>query len=149
MSFLIISVVLTIKNDSYSQTYQVSVLLRVETVTYTGRVGEPIKRSDNERFIRPGASDEVRLDVSWEEYGPKLLDQSAFNISCLATVKDTDYEYFAQDDFRVRKPDIKIEVRKTKALSTFGPVRKKTGFEIMRISFNISNLIFFSSRVIQ
>lgn len=26
----------------------------------------------------------------------------------MANVKDTDYEYFAQDDFRVRKPDIKI-----------------------------------------
>lgn len=26
----------------------------------------------------------------------------------MATVSDTDYEYFAQDDFRVRKPDIKI-----------------------------------------
>lgn len=26
----------------------------------------------------------------------------------MATVKDTEYEYFAQDDFRVRKPDIKF-----------------------------------------
>lgn len=26
----------------------------------------------------------------------------------MATVKDTDYEYFAQDDFRARKPDIKF-----------------------------------------
>jgi transglutaminase 1 len=25
-----------------------------------------------------------------------------------ASVEDTDYEYFAQDDFRVRKPDIKF-----------------------------------------
>ena len=86
-------------------------ILRVETVTYTGRVGDPIKRSDNERFIRPDAKDEVRLEVSWEEYGPRLLDQAAFNISCLATVKDTNFEYFAQDDFRVRKPDIKIQVK--------------------------------------
>jgi hypothetical protein len=28
----------------------------------------------------------------------------------MATVHDTNYEYFAQDDFRVRKPDIKIKV---------------------------------------
>lgn len=77
---------------------------------YTGRVGEPVKRSDVERVIKPGVVEEVRLDVSWEEYAPRLLDQCAFNISCLATVKDTDFEYFAQDDFRIRKPDIKIRV---------------------------------------
>jgi hypothetical protein len=28
----------------------------------------------------------------------------------MATVHETNYEYFAQDDFRVRKPDIKIKV---------------------------------------
>lgn len=26
----------------------------------------------------------------------------------MASVKDTDYEFFAQDDFRARKPDIKF-----------------------------------------
>lgn len=113
------SVVLTISNQSRVQTYQVSVILRVETVMYTGRVGDPVKRSDNERFIGPDSSDEVRLELSWEEYGPRLLDQAAFNISCLATVKDTNFEYFAQDDFRVRKPDIMIEVPQRK---------KKNGF---------------------
>ena len=98
------------KNHSHIQTYQISVILRVETVSYTGKLGEPIKKSDTERFIKPEATEEIRLEVTWEEYGPKLMNQSAFQISCLATVKDTNFEYFAQDDFRVRKPDIKIEV---------------------------------------
>lgn len=50
------------------------------------------------------------MDVSYDEYYKRLVDQCAFNIACLATVLDTNYEYFAQDDFRVRKPDIKIKV---------------------------------------
>jgi hypothetical protein len=50
------------------------------------------------------------LDVSYEEYYKRLVDQCAFNIACMATVHETNYEYFAQDDFRVRKPDIKIKV---------------------------------------
>ncbi|KAJ8680712.1 hypothetical protein QAD02_016499 [Eretmocerus hayati] len=104
------SVAVSIRNYSSTERYQVSIILRVETVTYTGRVGDPIKRSDTERYIEPSTVDEVQLQVSWEEYGPKLLNQAAFNISCLATIKDTDFEYFAQDDFRVRKPDIKIEL---------------------------------------
>lgn len=51
------------------------------------------------------------MDVSYEEYYKRLVDQCAFNIACMATVHDTNFEYFAQDDFRVRKPDIKIKVR--------------------------------------
>lgn len=117
--YVFCSVVLVIKNYNYVKKYSVSVILRVETVLYTGRVGEPVKRSDTERIIRPGDVEEVRLDVSWEEYGPRLLDQCAFNIVCLATVnfsqdypqeKPKVFEYFAQDDFRVRKPDIRIKV---------------------------------------
>lgn len=34
------------------------------------------------------------------------------NLACLAKVKETEFEYFAQDDFRCRKPDIAIEVRR-------------------------------------
>lgn len=116
------SVVLLIKNRSNYNEYEVSVILRVETVLYTGRVGDPVKRLNIDRLVRPGVLEEVRMDVSWEEYGPRLLNQCAFNISCLATIKDTNFEYFAQDDFRVRKPDIKITVRRCSlrsALSTF------------------------------
>lgn len=86
-------------------------ILRVETVLYTGRVGDPVKRLNIDRAIGSGVVEEARMEVSWEEYGPRLLNQCAFNIACLATVKDTAFEYFAQDDFRVRKPDIKITVR--------------------------------------
>lgn len=100
-----------IKNRTSFNEYRVSVILRVETVLYTGRVGDPVKRLHIDRLVRPGVLEEVRMEVSWEEYGPRLLNQCAFNIACLATVKDTNFEYFAQDDFRVRKPDIKITVR--------------------------------------
>lgn len=52
----------------------------------------------------------MKINISYDEYAKKIVDQCAFNIACLATVHDTNYEYFAQDDFRVRKPDIKFKV---------------------------------------
>ena len=54
--------------------------------------------------------DELIMPVSYSEYAPELADQCAFNIACLANVKETDFEYFAQDDFRCRKPDIVVKV---------------------------------------
>lgn len=46
----------------------------------------------------------------YEEYEKRLIDQCTFQIACLATIEDTKFEYYAQDDFRVRKPDIKINL---------------------------------------
>lgn len=49
------------------------------------------------------------MEVTFAEYYDKLASQCAFNLACLSKVKQTEFEYFAQDDFRCRKPDIKIE----------------------------------------
>lgn len=51
------------------------------------------------------------MTVNFEEYYSKLADQCSLNVVCLGKIKETDFEYFAQDDFRMRKPDIKITVR--------------------------------------
>lgn len=57
------------------------------------------------------AEETVTLEVSFDEYYKKLTFQCGFNLSCLGKVQETGFEYFAQDDFRCRKPDVKIEVR--------------------------------------
>jgi transglutaminase 1 len=59
------------------------------------------------------------MDVSYNDYATQLVDQASFNIACMAAVKDTQFEYFAQDDFRVRKPDIKFKVRINSAISYY------------------------------
>lgn len=63
----------------------------------------------SDRF-EPSLEEEVVLEVTYEEYSRVIDAEGAFNIACMATVQGTDFEYFAQDDFRVRKPDIKFIV---------------------------------------
>lgn len=46
------------------------------------------------------------MEITYNDYAPKLCNQCAFNVACLASVDETDYEYFAQDDFR--QGDIKL-----------------------------------------
>ncbi|XP_057325796.1 annulin-like isoform X1 [Microplitis mediator] len=109
------SVVLMMKNRSKENKYRVSVVLRVDVVLYTGKVGGSVKTFESDHVVKPGSYEEVRLDVSWNEYASRMLDQSAFNVACLANVKDTNFEYFAQDDFRVTKPIIDVD-RQTEAI---------------------------------
>lgn len=102
---------LLMENRSFVNDYKISVILNVDVVTYTGKVGDSVKTNNYEVSVTARNTHEVKLKVTFDEYIKRLLDQSAFNISCLAKVKDTNYEYSAQDDFRVRKPDIKIALQ--------------------------------------
>lgn len=50
------------------------------------------------------------MGVSYSDYEKRLADQGAFHISAIAKVLDTQFDYFAQDQVRVKKPDISIQV---------------------------------------
>jgi len=109
-------VVVEVTNKNPSKDYTVSVILRVESTHYTGKIKSLVKREKFERVIRSGFVEKVQMMVTYQEYAPELSDQANFNIGCLASVVDTDYEFFTQDDFRVRKPDIVITVWHSLAL---------------------------------
>lgn len=102
------NVSLVMKNRSKEKDHQVSVILRVDVVTYTGTVGESVKKEKYDLEVKADSITEAKLPVTYEEYNKRLVSQCAFSVSCLATVQDTKFEYYAQDDFRVRLPDIKI-----------------------------------------
>ncbi|KAI8428043.1 hypothetical protein MSG28_002337 [Choristoneura fumiferana] len=104
------SVILHMKNRSSENKHTVRGVLRVDTVTYTGKTGEDVKRQDFEESLAPEEKRQVAMMVSFNEYYKRLVDQASFNIACLATIVEKNFDYFAQDDFRVRNPDIKISV---------------------------------------
>ncbi|KAF5298385.1 hypothetical protein FQR65_LT01163 [Abscondita terminalis] len=99
---------LVMTNVNKTKDYTVMVTLRVDAVAYTGKVGENIKQDRFKVQVKADTTMELKTSVTYTEYRKKLLDQAAFNVSCLASVEDTEFEYYTQDEFRVRKPDIKI-----------------------------------------
>ncbi|XP_013182952.2 annulin isoform X1 [Amyelois transitella] len=104
------NVILHIKNRSSEEQHQVKGTLRVDTVTYTGVTGDGVKRYEFDVKVAPIAKEEVKMLVTFDDYYSKLVDQASFNIACLASIVDKNFDYFAQDDFRVRNPDIKIVI---------------------------------------
>ncbi|XP_054711859.1 annulin-like [Uloborus diversus] len=106
------NVKLTIRNRGLDKrTYTVKGVLAVHTVLYTGELKNAVKKERFEHRISEDAEPvEVIMNVSFEEYEKLLVDQGSFNMIAMAHVEETGFDYFAQDDFRVRKPDIKIEV---------------------------------------
>lgn len=89
--------------------YSLELVLRADTVLYTGAKKHHVKSHRQELTLHPYSKETVTLEVSFDEYYKKLTFQCGFNLSCLGKVQETGFEYFAQDDFRCRKPDVKIE----------------------------------------
>lgn len=52
----------------------------------------------------------VNAEMTYYDYADYVKNENAFVVTCYANVADTDYEYYAEDDFRVRKPMVAIEV---------------------------------------
>jgi annulin len=84
--------------------------MSVRTTLYTGVTHKTVKKERRERRISPKSEFEITLDVDYDDYGHLLVDQNSFAASVMAQVLETDFHYFAMDDFRVRMPDIRIEV---------------------------------------
>lgn len=102
---------LQIKNRSPQYSYRVSGVLNVESILYTGRNRDRVKAVDFDQNIPPESVEMIEMEVTFYDYYKKLMDQASFNISCMAKVHETDYDYYAEDDFRVRKPDVRIKLQ--------------------------------------
>ncbi|KAL5280423.1 F13A1 family protein [Megaselia abdita] len=104
---------LKVTNKSGLKVHRASGNICADTVLYNRNRRVQVKAIPFEVAVRPGSTEYVSMEVDFQDYYKKLLPQAAFKISCSAQVQNTDYDYYAQNDFRVRKPDIKFEISDT------------------------------------
>uniref|UniRef100_T1HLR0 Transglut_C domain-containing protein n=1 Tax=Rhodnius prolixus TaxID=13249 RepID=T1HLR0_RHOPR len=55
--------------------------------------------------------EKAELILDYEDYAPHLKDEIIYHLYALCKVENTNYEYFAQDDFRITFPSITIELK--------------------------------------
>ncbi|KAG8194782.1 hypothetical protein JTE90_017224 [Oedothorax gibbosus] len=92
------------------QEYLVQISFSVHSTLYTGKANKLVKRDEFEIQMGPGVENVMKMSVSYEEYSRCLLDQGAFLAFVSAHVQDTGFDFCAQEDFRLRMPDIDIQV---------------------------------------
>ncbi|RWS14934.1 Annulin-like protein [Dinothrombium tinctorium] len=90
--------------------YTIRSVIGIRTTLYTGITHRMVKKERSEIKIAPNSGDEIKVNVTYFEYEKYLIDQNSFVISALANVAESDYQFFATDTFRVRMPDINIEI---------------------------------------
>ena len=57
------------------------------------------------------SAEEAVMRIQAEEYLHCIVDQVAFKVNVLAMVAETKQTFADHDDFRLRRPDLKIEVQ--------------------------------------
>lgn len=67
--------VVVVANHSTEKEHTVKGNLRVDTVTYTGKVGESVKKTEFSEVLPPMTKREIKMDVSFDEYYGRLVDQ--------------------------------------------------------------------------
>jgi len=98
----------TVKNKS-SEDKTVNIVLRADATLYTGATKGCVKKQSFKETIAANSEVKLSADVPYPEYSAHLKDQCSFKVSCLASIPDTQYEFFNEDDFRMMKPDITIK----------------------------------------
>nr|AYV89268.1 annulin-like [Tetranychus evansi] len=90
--------------------YTVETLTRLDTVFGDGKRNKEIKRDKSLTKIPPLSEVEIAIPIEYEDYEHHLVDQNTFSVVMIAKVLENDYHYAGIDNFRLRMPDINIEV---------------------------------------
>ncbi|XP_043465051.1 annulin-like [Leptopilina heterotoma] len=100
-----------VENISSEEDFRVKLILRVAVVSYRGIVTKYVKRLKmNDILMKQNQKKKIDLPVTWKEYFPYLQHDTNFQISCLASVHGTNYEYYAKDNVAVKKPGIIVKI---------------------------------------
>ncbi|XP_071173107.1 protein-glutamine gamma-glutamyltransferase K-like isoform X1 [Mytilus edulis] len=81
-----------------------------ETVSYIGVKQDVVKEYSFSTQLAPRTEGESSLEVKCLDYLPKISEQMAMKVSAVVQVEETGHIQAFQDDFRLRKPDIQVEV---------------------------------------
>lgn len=104
------AVKLKASNRTEDKSYSLKINLRVDSSLYTGKLIQLIKRDGFEIMLSPGVEQEMTMNVQYSEYAKALTDQGIFTVCASAHVLETGFDFFAQDDFRVRMPHMSVQI---------------------------------------
>ncbi|KAH7641779.1 hypothetical protein DERF_008815 [Dermatophagoides farinae] len=100
---------LSMTNKSY-KVYTIEATISVRSTTYNGVSTAVVRHDTVIKTLGPRKSHIVTTNVTYFDYERHLTSQSIFSISIMANVLETDFHFYMMEDYRLRLPDIQIEI---------------------------------------
>lgn len=101
----------TFKNLSYKEQH-IDIRFVCEAETYTGHSISTVRIESFSATLPPNRSSRVSMPITYRDYGDKVNEQAVFKLSISLRHRYTGQTQSYQDDFRLRRPDLKVDILK-------------------------------------
>uniref|UniRef100_A0A182MQG2 protein-glutamine gamma-glutamyltransferase n=1 Tax=Anopheles culicifacies TaxID=139723 RepID=A0A182MQG2_9DIPT len=107
------NIVLRARNMSYDDTHTIQGKILLKHILYTGKHVKTIATHSFTKRIEPRGEEVIELPIAFEDYYQPGMDEAIFTVTSFATIEGVDYEYFSQEDYSLRKPDVQLQISGT------------------------------------
>ncbi|XP_050079096.1 annulin-like [Anopheles maculipalpis] len=119
------NIVLRIRNVSLDKPYTVKGRILLNHILYTGKSIRIIKSNTFCIRIKPNGEQTNLVPITFDDYYKPGMDEAIFKVISTATIEGLDYNYFSQDDYRLCKPIVQLQLRGTPVINSSVPVLAK------------------------
>ncbi|XP_063626874.1 hemocyte protein-glutamine gamma-glutamyltransferase-like [Cydia splendana] len=110
-------IIVDIDNNS-DEPRNIKAVLTATSVFYNGVRADLVKKVEGKIFVGPKKHEEISVDVTADEYLPKLVEYCNMKISAMVIVDETKQSWADDDDFQVLKPTISIKFNDDLVINT-------------------------------
>uniref|UniRef100_A0A182X2W8 protein-glutamine gamma-glutamyltransferase n=1 Tax=Anopheles quadriannulatus TaxID=34691 RepID=A0A182X2W8_ANOQN len=110
------NIVLRVRNVSPDEPHTVSGRIHLNHILYTGKNIKTITSHPFTVAVEPSGEEVIEVPVAFDDYYEPGMDEAIFKVTSFATIEGADYEYFSQEDYSLRKPDVQLELSGTPLL---------------------------------
>ncbi|ETN58937.1 glutamine gamma-glutamyltransferase [Anopheles darlingi] len=119
-------IILQIRNVSQSDEQTTRGRIHLNHVLYSGKNIKTITSLPFEFTLNPESEEAIVLPVHFDDYYEPGMNEAIFKVTSFATIDGADYEFFSQENYRLRRPHLQLELA---CVPTYGmPIKITASF---------------------
>uniref|UniRef100_A0A182YFF1 Transglutaminase-like domain-containing protein n=1 Tax=Anopheles stephensi TaxID=30069 RepID=A0A182YFF1_ANOST len=107
------NIVLRVSNASLEDAHTVNGRIHLNHILYTGKNVKTIRSHPFSIRIGPNEEETVEVPITFDDYYEPGMDEAIFKVTTFAIIGGVDREYFSQQDYSLRKPDVQLQLSNT------------------------------------
>ncbi|ETN60755.1 glutamine gamma-glutamyltransferase [Anopheles darlingi] len=84
--------------------------IHLNHVLYTGKNIKTITSHPFTLTLDPESEQTIEVPISFDDYYEPGMNEAIFKVTSFATIDRADYEFFSQEDYRLRRPHLQLEL---------------------------------------
>ncbi|XP_049279488.1 annulin-like [Anopheles funestus] len=112
------NIILRVRNISFDAAHTINGKIHLKRFLFTGKNIKTIVSHSFSKHIEPNNEAVIEVPIAFEDYYEPGMDEAIFKVTSFATIEGVDYEYFSQEDYSLRKPNVQLELTGTPVIQS-------------------------------